>query len=250
MKAIILAAGRGNRMKEGTLKMPKCMIRLFNKPLIEHCINSLEMAGFSRQDIGIVTGYRKEQINVGGVTYFFNQNWFNTSVFFSLTQAKEWLRKETCIVSYSDILFLPSIIKELINIGSNIAITYYEKYWELWEKRFSNPFDDLETFKVDKNKNKLIEIGYKTNSRSDIQGQYMGLLRFSPKGWQNVEIMIKKTKQSIEELDITALLQLMVINGYWITAIPTNEFWLECDNQNDINLYEKEFYNIYKKQLL
>ena len=39
--------------------------------------------------------------------------------------------------------------------------------------RFKNPLDDAETFKINKKKN-IIEIGKKTKSYSNIQGQYMG----------------------------------------------------------------------------
>ena len=35
MKGIILAAGRGSRMKELTSEIPKCLLQINDKPLIE-----------------------------------------------------------------------------------------------------------------------------------------------------------------------------------------------------------------------
>jgi len=240
MKAIILAAGRGSRMKEGTLEIPKCMMTLFGTTLINHCIKSLELAGFLRMDIGIVTGYKKEKIQIDGVQYFHNKDWKNTNMFISLTMAKEWLRKTPCIVCYSDIMFHSSVIKKLVENDSDIAITYYTGFWELWNKRFVNPFKDLETFKTADEK--LIEIGKKTNVKRDVHGQYMGLLRFTPTGWQNVENTVKQIiPKFLKHLDMTTLLQHMLTLGYKVNTIPTDELWLECDNQNDIKLYESQF---------
>lgn len=241
MKAIILAAGRGSRMNEGTAEIPKCMMKLFGTTLLDHCLNNLESAGFSCGDIGIVTGYKKEKVRVEGVRYFHNKDWDSSDIFVSLTKAKEWLKSEPTIVSYSDIIFHPSTVKKLMKTDDDIAITYYTAFWELWSKRFANPLEDLETFKMADGK--LIEIGGKPDSKKDIQGQYMGLLRFTPIGWEKIERAVKNsTPKPLSCLDMTMLLQHMLTLGYEIGTIPTDELWLECDSQADIRLYEKEFY--------
>lgn len=240
MKVIILAAGRGSRMNDGTAEMPKCMMRLFGMTLIDHCIRSLELAGFSRSDIGIVTGYRSDKIEIEGVQYFHNRDWGSTNMFVSLTVAREWICKQPCIVCYSDIVFHPSAVRKLVECGHDIAITYYTGSWELWKRRFKDPLTDLESFKmVD---GKLTEIGGRPRAKRDVQGQYMGLLRFTPIGWKNVErAVIKPMPQILNYLDMTTLLQHMLDLGYEVGAIPTDELWLECDSQSDIQLYENEF---------
>lgn len=240
MKAIILAAGRGSRMNEGTADIPKCMVQLCGKTLLDYCLESLLSAGFERSDIGIVTGYKREKIQVEGVRYFYNADWEKTNMFISLTMAKEWLQNDTCIVSYSDIVYHPAVIKKLMGDNGEIAITYYTGYWELWSKRFAKPLEDLETFKI--TSGKLIEIGKKPISKEDVQGQYMGLLCFTPLGWQIIEEAVKKPMpKTLECLDMTTLLQHLLTLGYDVNTIPTDELWLECDNQYDIQLYEKDF---------
>jgi len=59
-KAIVLAAGKGTRLMPLTLAMPKEMIRVGIKPLIEHVIEVLK-AG-SIEDILIIVGRKKEAI--------------------------------------------------------------------------------------------------------------------------------------------------------------------------------------------
>ena len=172
MKAIILAAGRGSRMGEKTANIPKCMMEVWGQPILYHCVESLQKAGFSSGDIGIVTGYRKEMISVSGVRYFHNADWENTNMFVSLTMAAEWLKTEPCVVCYADIIFSENAVKKLMSSKAEFSITYYTGFWDLWSKRFENPLDDLETFKL--RDGELVEIGKSqragTRSRGNIWG--------------------------------------------------------------------------------
>jgi UDP-N-acetylglucosamine diphosphorylase / glucose-1-phosphate thymidylyltransferase / UDP-N-acetylgalactosamine diphosphorylase / glucosamine-1-phosphate N-acetyltransferase / galactosamine-1-phosphate N-acetyltransferase len=60
MKAVILAAGKGTRMRELTRDIPKPMLRVQGKPILEHIVEGILAAGV--RDIFIVTGYRGEVI--------------------------------------------------------------------------------------------------------------------------------------------------------------------------------------------
>src|SRR5437870_6792661 len=60
MKAVILAAGKGTRMKELTNEAPKPMLLSQGKPILEHILEGIVAAGV--RDVFIVTGYRAEAI--------------------------------------------------------------------------------------------------------------------------------------------------------------------------------------------
>ena len=60
MKAIILCAGYGKRMKPYTDTYQKTMIPVHGKPLLEYIIEGIKSAGF--KDFILVVGYQKEQI--------------------------------------------------------------------------------------------------------------------------------------------------------------------------------------------
>ena len=104
-----------------------------------------------------------------------NQNWDKNNMVSSLECAEQWFENESLIVSYSDIFYEESAIRNLKKCKDNLAITYDPNWYEMWKKRFENPLDDAETFLIDKSK-KVTEIGGKTDNISQIQGQYMGLL--------------------------------------------------------------------------
>src|SRR6267142_204865 len=59
-KAVIAAAGFGTRFLPQTKAMPKEMLPLINKPIIQHIVEELVDAGI--KDIVIVTGYHKRTI--------------------------------------------------------------------------------------------------------------------------------------------------------------------------------------------
>ncbi len=60
MKAVILAAGKGTRMRELTDEVPKPMLRVQGKPILEHILVGILAAGV--RDFFIVTGHRAETI--------------------------------------------------------------------------------------------------------------------------------------------------------------------------------------------
>jgi len=240
MKAIILAAGRGSRMGENTADVPKCMMTLYGQSLLDRCIESLRVASFDYKNIGIVSGYRheilQEKIQALGLKHFHNSNWETTNMVSSLLTADEWLRRESCIVCYSDIIFHPSAVKVLMGSDNEIAITSYTGFWELWQKRFSDPLEDLETFKS--NNGWLVEIGKKPKCKDDIQGQYMGLLFFKPSGWKKVMQTIKlPLTKPLEKLDMTTLLHHLIEQGNGIKTFECCEPWFEFDSINDVKMY-------------
>ncbi len=59
-KAVILAAGRGIRMHPLTEELPKAMVSLRRKPLLQWHLEALSEVGI--YDAAIVVGYKKEKI--------------------------------------------------------------------------------------------------------------------------------------------------------------------------------------------
>ena len=60
MKAVILAAGEGNRMRPLTYTRPKVMLSIANKPILEHLLIEAKGAGIS--EFIFVVGYHDEQV--------------------------------------------------------------------------------------------------------------------------------------------------------------------------------------------
>ncbi len=236
MKAIILAAGRGSRMKKLTEEKPKCLVKVRGKALLDWQLKALRSAGINQ--ISIVTGYKRELLIDRRLNEFFNTRWMETNMVRSLMCADEWLLQSPCIVSYSDIFYFPDAVNLLLNCNEKMSITFDPNWEQLWTRRFTNPLIDSETFKI--NKEYIItEIGNKPYSLEDIQGQYMGLLKFTPDSWQEVKnICLEKKPTEFDKLDMTSLLQLIINKGnIQIKGIPYLKEWGEFDSIEDLNLF-------------
>ena len=236
MKAVILAAGRGSRMKGLTESLPKCMVKLHGKPLLGWQIEALAQAGVS--DIAVVGGYRKEELIYPGITQRFeNARWSETNMVCSLMEAASWLKAGPCIVSYGDIFYDSGAVTLLAACNADIALTYDVNFAELWQARSANPLDDLETFKVDE-AGKLLTIGEKPKTMHEIDGQYMGLLRFTPQGWSHIEqLLASLPAAAVDKMDMTTLLRRLLERGIPIQALPFSGQWGEVDNESDLALY-------------
>ena len=237
MKAIILAAGRGSRMKSLTDERPKCLVELRGKPLLEWQLESLRAAGIS--DIAVVTGYKRELLAGRGLSEFHNPRWAETNMVSSLACAESWLQGEPCIVSYSDIFYSPVAVQSLINCEATLAVTYDPNWLQLWTERFGDPLLDAETFRLSATKT-LAEIGNKPQSVDDVQGQYMGLLRFTPEGWAEVvRLRAELSPQQRDSMHMTNTLQRVIDAGRVpIAAVAYTGEWGEVDSSEDLSVYQ------------
>ena len=107
MKAIILAAGVGSRMKKYTESLPKGMIKINRKTLIERQIQILDSVGINK--IVIVKGYKSEMINYDRAEYYINDNYQNTNMVESLMCAScEY--DDDLIITYADLIYTKDLI--------------------------------------------------------------------------------------------------------------------------------------------
>lgn len=238
MKAIILAAGRGSRMLSLTDDRPKCLVELKGKPLLHWQLEALRGAGIA--DILVVRGYLKDRV-AGDFQVTENPRWHETNMVASLMAARDWLCESPCIVSYSDIIYPSAAVERLLNTSQTapLAILYDLNWLKLWEQRFNDPLIDAESF-VQEN-GILKDIGRSGVRLEEIQGQYMGLLKFSPQSATWMSELLDKNQNLCDKLDMTALLRLLIENGKEIMAIPWDGKWCEVDNRVDLEVAEKIF---------
>jgi choline kinase len=157
----------------------------------------------------------------------------------SLAAAARWLSRGAVLVSYGDIFYRGELVQRLISAQGHLVVTYDRAWRELWTRRFAEPLADAETLRVDRG-GRLVEIGGKTTRIDDIQGQYMGLLKFTPPAWSAVEELLQGLDGAIRDrLDMTGLLGRLLARGVEIGTLATEGQWGEIDSPGDAALYEK-----------
>jgi choline kinase len=237
MHAVILAAGRGSRMSALTEDRPKCLVELAHKPLIRRQISALRAGGVS--SIGIVRGYLGTTINIEDATYFENPRWAETNMVMSLVAATAWLQSDTVVISYADIFYGRDVVQALADSSGDLVVAYDRNWRSLWSRRFTDPLSDAETFRTDAQGN-LIEIGRRAKHIDDVEGQYMGLLKFTPQAWRAVEAVLAAVDAKTRDaMDMTTLLGRLLDSGFPIKTVGITGQWGEIDSSSDLQLYEK-----------
>ncbi len=119
MKAVILAAGKGTRMRELTNAVPKPMLPVQNKPILEHIVDGLIAAGI--RQICCITGWRAEVIE----NYFGDGRKWGVNVAYARQLvldgtgkapelAKAFVQDDAFLLTYGDILVAPDPYQRMV----------------------------------------------------------------------------------------------------------------------------------------
>jgi L-glutamine-phosphate cytidylyltransferase len=237
MKGLILAAGRGSRMGALTADRPKCMMEIGGRTLFDRQCAALLGAGCV--EIGVVRGWQGHVFDAHAVRAFDNPRWAETNMVRSLECAAEFLASGPCLVSYADIFYPAAAAAKLALAPAPLAIAYDREWLALWRLRFADPLSDAETFRLAPD-GALAEIGRKPSTLGEVEGQYMGLLKFEPAGWRSVATLLAATSPArVDKLDMTSLLGLLLAQGTRIAAVPVPGPWGEVDSESDLDLYRR-----------
>jgi glucose-1-phosphate thymidylyltransferase len=129
LKAVILAAGEGIRLRPLTLYKPKVMIRVANRPILEYVVRALALNGV--KDILMIVGYRRERI----MTYFEDGQKFGVNIEYEVQDKQlgtahalslaEGKVGEAFLVLPGDNIADPSIVRDLLasQAPNTIAVT-------------------------------------------------------------------------------------------------------------------------------
>jgi L-glutamine-phosphate cytidylyltransferase len=174
-----------------------------------------------------------------GLVYFANERWAETNMVMSLATANSWLRSGPLIVSVADIFYRSELVRGLAAAHGQLVISYDRAWRRLWTRRFADPLADAETLRIDA-AGRLLEIGGKTTRIDDIEGQCMGLLKFTPSAWSAVEASLERLDPVVRDrLDVTGLLRgLLNEEKLPIQTFGTDGNWGEIDSPDDVALYQ------------
>lgn len=238
MKSIILAAGRGTRLKPLTNNIPKCLVKVHDKALIEYHLAVLNQ--FKFDDIILVTGYESSKLDYLNCKKLFNPNYESTNMLYSLFCAIEEF-DDDLIISYGDSVYDYEIINRVICSDKNICVASDQNWKEYWESRYEDPLSDLETFICDSNK-KIISLGAKPKDYSEINGQYIGLLKFSKKAALEVKEQFEKcyklnevNHKKFNQAYLTDFIQELISRKIEVYSVSISTKYVEIDDLDDLN---------------
>ena len=246
MNIIILAAGVGKRLLPETENVPKGMVKLFGKSLIEMQLDIFKKCGID--DISIVTGHLAEIINFPSINYFKNENFSTTHQNESIYCAKQKLNDT--IICYADLIFDISIIKKMINFKGDIGIAVKSDWKSNYIDRTLHPLSEADNVLIDES-GKIIEIRKNIQKPNSNIGEFLGIVRLSSKGsslflkrYSEPHVGTFHSSPSIKQSILPDMLQELIDLGINVEPVMISEKWSEVDTPQDLYFARKNFKNL------
>src|SRR6185437_3344482 len=238
MKAVILAAGQGTRIRSVHGERPKCLIEVDNSTILDHQLEALSKAGVN--EVAIVVGYEKEQImnhvikrqlNQGQRIHFIENPAFAiTNNIYSLWLALEWLRGDGFVVLNADVILDADIVGAAVRANAPISMIVDP----LWRD---------ETMKVIIYGKRVMQMSKKI-SREQFSGTYIGITIFSraiqARFFDRISTMISAGR--VNEFFNVAV-QELVDEGVHVGYTSTDGLaWAEIDDPTDLSFAQQNVF--------
>ncbi|HWO26746.1 MAG TPA: phosphocholine cytidylyltransferase family protein [Kofleriaceae bacterium] len=145
--ALILAAGRGSRLRPHTDHVPKCLVELAGQSLLARQWQALRHAGID--DIHVITGYRAADIEALGYPTVHNPSFATTNMVATLFCARERMADTAdLLIVYGDLVFEPRIVRALLAEDAPLSTTIDRSWHRYWSLRMEDPLADAETLRL------------------------------------------------------------------------------------------------------
>lgn len=244
MKAIILAAGQGTRLRPLTDDRPKCLVELAGSSLLDHNLRAFRAAGVT--DIAVIGGYRADSLPTEKIELVVNPKFAETNMVTTLFCARRLINSGTdIIIGYGDCIYEPRVLAEVVASKAPVALAIDRQWRRYWEKRMDDPLSDAETLKLDGNM-QVTELGKKPSGYEQIEGQYMGLFKIRAdhaarisEVYDAIDRAAIYDGKNFDNMYMTSFLQHLIDIGWRVQSVPVDNGWLEVDTPEDLRLYEE-----------
>lgn len=182
MKAIVIGAGRGSRLGGRTDLVPKTLVEVVGKPMLDHILSALRQAGFADQDIVFVCGYKEDVVRerYPTLTFVRNADWEHNNILASLLCARDFMN-DGFVATYADIVYEPGIVSRLVNAPEDIVLGVDTAWRRRYAGRTQHPESDAEKVRLDGRR--IIAISRHVDSdRAD--AEFIGVMKQSARGAQ------------------------------------------------------------------
>ena len=245
MKAIILAAGEGSRMGKLTQNIPKPLVTVNGKSIIERQLSILKQNEIL--DVIIITGPHNEKFNFKKIRYIHDENFREHDQLGSLMSAKKEIDSDI-IILFADIIFDDTILSKILESKSDISIAVDMDWERAYTSRTDNSFDAADKVRFEQgNVSRIFKNMTEEDKKFEI-GEFIGLMKLSKNGSKQLVNCYEKIHthegkfhdaQSMEKAKLIDLLQELIENKIKIDAIPITGKWYEIDTEQDLEIAKK-----------
>jgi choline kinase len=248
MKAVIIGAGRGSRLGEKTDHVPKTLVEVMGRPILDFILDALAEGGFRRKDVVFISGYAEHAVRerYPEFTYVRNEGWANNNILLSLLTAREHLT-DGFVSTYADIVYEGAVVKALLESRHPITLGADVRWRRRYVGRTEHPETDAEKLRADGTR--VLELGRRIPSEA-AQAEFIGVMRLSPAGAAEFLDAFDRERalyagrsyregRTFERAYLIDLLQHMLEAGSEMHRVNTEGGYMELDTQQDLAAAER-----------
>lgn len=254
MKAIIIGAGRGSRLKAMTDYQPKCYATVGGRRILDWTLEAFDGAGL--HDKVFIGGYQFDLIkrDYPQLTFAHNDNWANNNILLSLFHAEKHM-DSGFVCSYADILFRDTIVRDALNHPGDIVLCVDTHWRDRYADRSQHPEHDAE--KVTTSGDRVTRVHREIDSHH-ATGEYIGVAKFSVRGAALLREHFHRVQRDFagkpwreakvfEKAYLILLIQEMIDRGVTVHFVPTHGDYMEIDTEEDYALANRDWVKRFAK---
>jgi choline kinase len=242
MRPIIIGAGRGSRLEHLTEEIPKTLVPVMGRPILEWVLEALAEGGFTRKDVIFICGYRAEVIKARypEFTYVENRDWEHNNILLSLLTAREQL-KDGFVSTYADIIYRGAVVRGLVDSPHQKVLGCDTDWRRRYVGRTRHPETDAEKMRAEGER--IIELS-RTIASEQAAGEFIGVAKFTAQGAaelldsfdrarERFAGQVFREKRTFERAYLIDLFQDMIEKGSTFHRVDTHGGYMEIDTLQD-----------------
>jgi L-glutamine-phosphate cytidylyltransferase len=242
MRPVLIGAGRGSRLEHRTDELPKTLVPVMGRPMLEWILDALAEAGFARKDVVFVCGYRSDILKARypEFSYVDNHDWENNNILASLMCAREHLAAGF-VASYTDIVYRGKAVQDAVAAPHDKVLVCDTEWRRRYVRRTRHPEHDAEKMRAEGSR--VVEVS-RTIAPEEASGEFIGVAKLSADGARelceafDVARMSEKTlgDRPFEKAYLIHLFQWMIERGAMFHRVDTPGGYMEIDTLEDLEL--------------
>lgn len=246
MRAIVIGAGRGSRLRHLTDEIPKTLVPVMGRPMLDAILEALAAGGFSRSEITFICGYKKEvlQERYPDLEYVENTDWERNNILVSLLCARERM-KEGFVSTYADIVYRPQVVADLVAAEGDLVLAVDTDWRRRYVGRSQHPDSDAE--KLVASGGRVLRISRKL-AAEEATGEFIGVMKATPSGAARFieaydearaacgDDEVFREGRTFRKAYLLDLLAHLVERGLDVRTVDTHGGYMEIDTLEDESL--------------
>jgi len=243
VRAIVIGAGRGSRLGHNTDQIPKTLVEVMGRPMLDWILEALSSAGFTRKDVVFVCGYAEDVVRARYPEFTFvrNADWANNNILLSLMCARRYLAGGF-LSTYADIVYDGEVVQKLVASHADIALGCDTAWRRRYIGRSQHPETDAEKLRA--HGSRVLEIS-RTIASEAADGEFIGVMKLSESGARVFTDAFERAEQtygggmfregrSFQKAYLLDLLQEMLEAGASMHREDTAGGYMEIDTGQDL----------------